>query len=574
MSSMTPRSPVNASELPVEGEAGFEHWLSARQQHLIRLYKHFRCQQYADRQTDWDGTPTANAEQADTIARTGVLPAGFDMMDGLMSSIPLRFRKPCAPIAMGRVVPLKLTSMLFGSGKHPKLTSDDPATEDWLQGFAESTRLWSKAKQARNLGGAMGAVGLGFKFMRGKPLVEVHDPRWSTPTFSDRSELCVKSLEKRYQYSEQVRTEEGFETVWYWYRRLVTDEFDAIWPKVRVQDGEEPDWATERYESVEHGYGWCPVVWVQNHEVEESIDGDEDCAGVWDLIESIDMLNSQARKGTIANCDPTLHVASEAEFSSLKKGSGTAIQTEPGGSLNYLEMTGSGIDKARALRDDMIEQLCTVARVSLDRNEGGPSRTVEEVEHTYSSMLENCDELREQYGELGVKRLLEMVLRAARKLSQTRVDTEQATGVKSIVRSVVALPKRRAKNRETGEVKWLERQLGSGEVIELRWPKYYEPSQADIAASVNAAGTAKTFGLIDAKHATEYVAEDFQIENVAEALEKIAAEQKAAAGASGEGSGAPSIADTVAQRTLSGAKNPLPDPRAKQLAAVAKKAAG
>lgn len=534
-------------DLPVEG-GGEGSWLSDRQKHLTRLFLAFRAACYADRAYDWDGTPATDPEQKDSIAREGVLPPGFEMSDGLMSQMPLQYRRPCSPVALGRVVPLKLTSMLFGSNKHPKIACDDPNTEDWLTGWAEVTRLWSKMKQARNLGGAMGSVGLGFKFVRGKPIVEVHDPRWCTPTFSDRSEQLVEKLEKRYQFSQQVRTPDGFETIWFWYRRVINDEYDVIWPKVRVQDGEEPNWLSEKYEAARHNFGFCPIVWIQNTEVDEAIDGEEDLCGCWELVESIDMLNSQARKSAIANCDPTGWAASDAEFDSIRRGSGSFMQVEKGGSLNLLEMTGAGIEKACTLRDQMTEQLCTVARVTLDRNEGGPSRTVEEVEHVYSSMIERCDELREQYGELGIKRLLDMVLRAARMLAQTRT-VEDETGIPRIVRGTIALPKRRAIDEISGQTVWLERKLGNGEQIELRWPRYYSPSQQSVGAAVTAAGDAKEKGLIDAKHASEYVAENFGVENVQEMLGKIAKEKKAEASAM---MGGPPIEEETMLDPLSG----------------------
>lgn len=569
MSSATPWDSVKVEDLPVESGEGAASWQSPRQRSLERLYRHFNCTYYEDRKCDWDGTPAQEPEQHDGIARSGVLPPGFEMAAEDEASVPLKFRKPSSPISLGRAVPLKLSSMLFGAKKHPKLGADDPRTEDWLTGFAEVTRMWSKWKQARNLGGAMGAVGVGFKFVDGKPVVEVHDPRWCTPLFADRSECEVKALEKRYQYTEQVRTEDGWELVAFWYRRVITDQLDVVWPRVLVQE-DEPDWKAERYDAVTHGYGFCPVVWVQNQPVEEEVDGAEDLRGTWYLVESIDMLNSQARYGALANCDPTTVLSSDAEFDRLGRGSKKAIQVEKGGSAELLEMSGTGIKAACELRDDMLEQLCTIARVALDRNEGGPSRTVEEVEHVYSSMLENCDELREQYGELGVKRLLELVLRAARQLQGTKVEEDSTTGMKKIVRSVIRLPKRRVQDPDTGKVVWQERELGEGNQIELRWPKYYQPSQADVAAAVNAAGTAKTFGLIDQRHASSYVAEDFQVEDLADMIKKVAVEQKAAAGAGPDDGN--SVADTVAERTLAGARNPLPNPAAKQLSAVARSA--
>jgi hypothetical protein len=77
---------------------------------------------------------------------------------------------------------------------------------------------------------------------------------------------------------------------------------------------------------------------------------------------------------------------------------------------------------------------------------------------------------------------------------------------------VVKLPR----NKDTG----LERELGVGESIELTWPDYYEPSLDKVKAAVEAAGQAKTFGLVDDEHASRFVADYFGVEDVQAMLEK------------------------------------------------------
>ena len=495
--------------------------LTPRQQELEWMWRFYRCTNYTGRRVSWDGGQEVGRSEYDAFLAQGpVVPPGFyDAGHGT----PLKFRKPTAPYHLGKVIVNRFTSLLFGKKRSPKIVSDDPVTEDWLQGVVEATHLWSTMIRVRTFGGAMGSVGLSFRFKGGAPVVEVHDPRYCEPTFEDVATGEVRQLEKRFQFPEMVRDADGgVSEEWFWYRRVITRETDTVWPKVRATD-EEPDWACERYQEREHGFGFCPVVWIQNQPVTDDIDGDPDCHGIFDLIEAIDTLYAQAHRGTIANCDPTLWVSSDAEFDELEKGSGKAIQTEKGGAVHYLEMTGGGVDRAINLAEKLEQKALTVARCMLDRNEGGPSRTAEEVEHNYSSMIEQADIYREQYGEHGVQRLLEMVLRAARQLATPR-RAENAQGLPYIGKSLVKLPKRRVVTR--GKVSWIERQVGSGERVELRWPDYFTPSQETVIKAVAAAGQAKQLGLVDAKNATEHVAPYFQIEDVDGVVKRAKEEQQ------------------------------------------------
>jgi hypothetical protein len=514
-------SPIQDQEI-----SGPTNHLSPRQVELDRLWRYYRCTNYAGRKYDWNGHENVGHVEHDIIAHTGQMPPGFYDAGGSM--VPLKYREPSTPFYLAKVIVNRFTSLLFSTKRHPQVEADDPMTEDWLNGFAEATRLWATMIKARAYGGAMGSVGLGFKFVRGKPFIEVYDPRWCTPEFSDRNLLTVKRFEKLYQFVQQVRNLEGeWEDKWFWYRRVINDQRDVVWPKVEVKANEEPRWERERSVIYEHNFGFCPVVWIQNQQVDDDIDGDADCHGVFSLIDRIDQLWSQADRGTIANCDPSVVLSSDSSFDEIKKGSGNALHVEKGGSVQYMEMSGGGIEKAMALAEKLEEKAETVARVMLDRNEGGPSRTVEEVEHNYSSMIEQADILREQYGEKGVKTLFEMVLRAVRSMDSPRIDR---TGeVPRIVKTSVRLPKKRVIDEETGETTgWQERAIGQGEQIELNWPQYFTPGGETVTKSVEAAAKAKESFLIDQEHATGYVAEYFGVENKAEMIKKIEAEQKAA----------------------------------------------
>jgi hypothetical protein len=265
-------------------------------------------------------------------------------------------------------------------------------------------------------------------------------------------------------------------------------------------------------------------VWVQNQEVDDDVDGDPDCQGCFEMIEKVDQLWSQAARGAVANCDPSLEVASDAEFDPIAKGSGRALQVEKGGHVRYVEMTGSGIERAEELAEKLEQRVLHTARCVLDQQfrKDGPQRTATEVERDYSSMTEQADTLREQY-EGGIKRLLGMVLRSTRLLNKPRVEV--LDGVSRVVRYAVEVPPRPMRDDKGQIVAWVPREIGQGNLVELHWPDYFTPSGDVIEKAVTSAAAAKEAGILDAKHAALHVAAYFGVENVGEMLRQVEAER-------------------------------------------------
>lgn len=496
----------------VQDQAGPTMGMSPRQVELDHLWRYYRCACYDGRKVDWNGQERLGKIEHEVVATSGFMPAGFYDAG---QTLPLKFRRPTTPYYLARVVVGRFTSLLFSARRHPKIVADDPVTEDWVNAVAEESRLWSCMIQARTYGGAMGSCALGFKIVRGKVVIEVHDPRWCTVTFTDRIEKEVDTFEKRYQYREEERNKDTgeWEEVWYWYRRTIDAVADTVWPKVKAEPNLEPRWERERSVRVAHNYGFCPIVWLQNTPVEDDVDGDADCHGIFDMIEGIDALYAQAHRGTIANSDPTLVVKSDLDWEGgIRKGSSSALFVEKGGSAEYLELNGAGPKAAIDLAEKLEEKALTVARCYLDTNTGGPSRTEEEITKNYSNMIEQADVLREQYGERGVKRLLTMILQAARKLGAARIE-RNAAGQSVIVREVIKL-RPRTETDDNGNTVRIERKLGSADAVELTWPDYFTPNNASVLSAVQAAGQALTSRLIDQEHATRYVANYFQVEDL------------------------------------------------------------
>jgi len=486
--------------------------LSPRQQELNHLYSYYRCVQYDARRCDWDGKERVDPIEHEAIATAGYIPGGFYDAG---QSLPLKFRRPTAPYHLPKVIVDRFTGLLFSEKRHPTIRAqDDEKTEDFVNALAEEARLWPMMIRARTLGGAMGTVCVGFQFVDGKPVVEIHDPRWMIPDFEDRWSLKLRSVEKRYQYPQEEKDPETkrWVTVWYWYRRVIDDVRDVVYEPVQVDDGEEPVWVEKI--SVTHGLGFCPVVWTQNLPVEEDIDGDPDCHGVFDTCEAIDALLAQSNRGTVANCDPTLVIVSEAPLAEVRKGSDNAIKLPTNSSAEYLELQGAAAKAALEMVDKLRAYALEVAQCILEHPEVA-NRTATEVSRAFESMYSKADVLREQYGQNCVLKLLNMMIAAAR--SKNKPKVEQGT----VVRDVVVLPPRR-----DGE-DLVPRELGEGGTLQLLWPPYAEPTHTDALGATQAAVAAVAGRILDREHGANYVASFFNVEDVPAMLASIEKERTA-----------------------------------------------
>lgn len=488
------------------------HGMSPRQMELDRRWAYYRTRQYDACKVAWDGSRVVGQSERDSISLAGFVPPGFYVANS--ETLPIHFRKPSSPYHLAKVIVDRFTSLLFGQKRHPRVeVKGDPATEDFVNAVIEVGRLWPQMMLARTYGGAIGTAVVGFKLVDGRPSFEVFDPRWCTPKFLDRATLTLQSVDYRYKYKQEVRDPEtgGWVDVEFWYRRVVNTDHDVVYEPCRADPKIPPRWVPAQV--VKHQLGFCPVVWIQNEPNLEEVDGDGDCQGIYDKCDSIDKLLAQSDKGVLANCDPSVVIACNATMDDVKKGSNFALKLPSGGTANYMEMTGTGIIQAREQaslhRDHALEVTCCVIE---QPNGAGVPKTATEVDRSYAAMLARADKFREQYGETGIKKLVNMVIATALLMDKPRVVGGQ------IQRYEVRLPP-----RDDGR----PRKLGSGPyAVTLTWPHYFEPSPDDALKAVNASGTAKQLGLIDQQHATKYVAPFFQVEDATKlADELVAADQ-------------------------------------------------
>ncbi|KKN72060.1 hypothetical protein LCGC14_0414550 [marine sediment metagenome] len=508
---------IEQGTVPAHGPA---FALSPRQMDLGAYWSYYRCRNYDTRTVDWNGQPVTSGLDHEVIVSQAYTPPGFYDAG---ANYPIKFRRPYAPYYLAKIIVDRFSGLLFSTSRQPSLTyAGDEQTEDYMRTVAKVGRLWPAMAQARRFGGAMGSAAIGFSIVAGKPRFETHDPRWTQPTFKDRHELILRQIEKRYVYPHYVRdpNEGEWIEVWFWYRRVINEHIDEVWERVPVEDGEEPIWEHHESSKVEHGLGICPVVWIQNTPEEDDIDGDPDCWGIFDIIEEHDALISQASRGVKANCDPTLWISSDEEVDGpIQKGSDNALKYEKGSNARYLEITGAGPRAATEMAGELRERAYEIAAVVPD-DISAIEKTATEIRARMARMTEKADSLREQYGEMGIKKLLEIAEFVIRQTVGTRnVEREFSDGdnVESIrktmrVTSTLELPPRYEESDEGTKIP-IPRVLGPGSYLELKWPRYFEPTLEEISKAVLAAVAGISGGVMDMKMAIAFLKQYLPIED-------------------------------------------------------------
>jgi len=487
---------------------------------LDRFESHYVTTQYSHQMTDWWGMP---ADSQETVSPEVMLPLGYTQ-PALKTSV--RNRRPTAPYNLAKAIVDRFTGLLFSDTRKPDVSVEgDPDTEDFVIAATEQMRFWAKMREARTMGGAIGSVLVTVHLRAGKFCLEVHNTKYIQPLWKDKRvhELCGVLKLYKYPVEEDIRDDKtgeikGTKITDYLYRRIITEDDDVVFKPVKLEPGAGLNWEPEN--EVKHGLGFFPGVWIQNLPVLDQEDGDPDCAGAWQGFDTYDRILSQMNKAALLNLDPTLQVKVDpkvvaAQGGTIMKGSDSALYVGEGGNASYVEITGSGIEAGSKVAALIKSNVLDVTRcVMVDpQTLSGSAQSAKAIEYIYAPMLEKADDLRAQYGELGVVPLLLLVERMARKFfGQT---TRMATG--KVGAYSFALPPRR-----DGK----PRVLGPGGWISIKWGPYFAPTEQDKQIAISNIVAAKSGGLLDHENAVKQAAPSFGLHNPDEIFKKVKLEQQ------------------------------------------------
>lgn len=436
-----------------------------------RLESYWRMSQDKGKRYDWDGNIDA--------AQGMVVKAGW--------VVPHKMRRPGTRYDMARLIVDRLTSFTFGQDRFPDIRVEgDADAEDYVQALAKEARMPVRMIEARDLGGATGTAVMSFGFRKGKPRVQVHNSKHCTVlSWADYDERRPATVMKAYASPRQVYDAEqkrmvtkDYWTVWFWSE---TDE--VVWRDIPNEIAATPVWQAWPKKTVtSHGYGFCPVYWIQNRPCSDDVDGEGDYEGLEETLDQVNRLLSATTKGTIANVDPTLVVKMDpaANTGQVMKGDNNAIFSA--GGAEYLELKGTAVQTAERNLERLRNYILDVAGVVMPDPEklSGAAQSAKALEILYQPMLATCDKLREQYGEHGIKAMLRDMLIVARTfLTAEPITMPDGTVVQA---AVILPPKVETTTDEAGveTVTVTERNPGQSDNVSLNWRPYFAPTWKDV----------------------------------------------------------------------------------------------
>ena len=472
---------------------------SVRWREFDHHQRYFECKQHDQKRYDFDGR---------VVAQRSV---GARCSQPLISAeratwyVPLKARRPSTPYRLGRKAVLSFTSMVFGESRWPDLVvNGDSKAQDFINALVEETSLPTKMIQARNVGGSVGTVGLSWCYHNGTPVVDIHNGKGIVVhEWADRSKLRPKHVTEVYRYERDhwdAKKRAYVRELW-WRRQDWTETADVVFKEYKVEGSTEPRWEIDEQLTTIHNDGFCHFIYIQNVPPLEGVDGMPDCDGVWDQMDTLDILMSILARGGVLNLDPTLKLKMDPELVDMafvRKGSDNALVTGETGDASYLELGGTsvtaGIALFQLLRAQTLESIeCVIPDPDKVAAAGTSSVALKMI---YAPMLAKCDLLRDQYGK-AVRELLRQMLVVAQRLYKPRLETRngedgtdeevEVTGFIHLQPKVIVEPVFDEDGEETDEesVTMEPHTPGTSSYIELSWGPYFRPTADDQQKTVS-----------------------------------------------------------------------------------------
>lgn len=416
--------------------------------------------------------------------------------------IPIRNRRPNVRYGLSRIVVEDSVSLLFSEGHFPWFDCADRPTRETLADLVKETRLNLVMTEAA-VRGAVGSVAILMRILDRRVFFECLPSIHLSPLWDPRCPDTLASVTESYKVAGDSLVRNGYEIddpdQTYWFSRRWDAETETWFVPSPIVEGMPHQVDEQR--TVRHGLGFVPIVWIRNLPGGSSTGDPSDGACTFRAaIESqieIDYQLSQAGRGLKYSSDPTLLIKDAAgPDGEILKGAGNALVVSEKGDARLLEIGGSAsaavIDYVRTLREFALESVHG-NRANPDRLNAAQSGRA--IEMLNQGLLWLADNLRVSYGEIAMLELARMVVRAST-IYPLRVFGRPVAPMDPQVR------------------------------ISLNWPRWYPPTADDRQKNAATLATLASAGHISRETAVKAVAADYDIEDLAAELGRIAADQQ------------------------------------------------
>jgi hypothetical protein len=520
---------------------------------------------YADAQRAIEANTSRRAKRIAELERW-VAGTQYDHLpDWFSDEVPLFERAPCIVYPVTSTAIASNVDLVFGEGRFPAITSrpdedeadgddgglsedESGAVDRLIAELVKQSRLRAVTRAAFGSaqGGKSVAVVVGAR--KGRVFAETIRASWCEPELD--ADGGVLALEVRYPYLHEWRDRYGqWQCEARLYRRRIDAEADTTFLPAKAEaSGAEPMWSPDPARTVQHGLGFCPVVWYSHNRSCERIndfDGHAIHETLCDEIRAHDFALSQRHRAALYAGDPLIvEIGVEPGSNPGQKGRSAGIPSTPkGGDASGTNQVNGAYQFAhvkparrktpgvvwqyenpetkveiltlpegalKAIDDnanDIRVKLCeSLAVVILDPENIKFASTAsgKAIETLKQRQLDRCDSYRDDAGENLLLRTVSLLLRIVARLS----DAIRVPGLKPALSALAKLL-----TEDGGE--WQPPNLT------LRWGEYFKPGSEDEKKIVEVAQGAHDAGLITLRSAVQKVARTFGIENVDAYLEGL-----------------------------------------------------
>lgn len=491
---------------------------------------------------------------------------------------PMFERAPCVVYPIAQCAIRSNVDLCLGEGRWPSITTganeddsvfddrfglsetDSAALDRLIQAVSDQAKLKKISKEALESAQGCGTAVAIASARNGRLCVDTTKAKWCTVETDPHDPSIVTKLEIRYPYLQEYRDEKAKK----WalrcmlYRRVIDAFSDTTYkPAKASESGDEPDqWIVDKDKTVDHGLGFCPVVWYRHMrrcDTVESCDGEAIHCRVLDEIDCLNWALSLRHRGALTASDPQpIEIGVDEDHNPAPMGrkaevviqggvdphtgkpSHTYVAPKMGSSSGEARMRGPGVvwrypssesrvelltlpgdamkpadDNARDLRSKIAESLAVVF-TDVENMKAAADMSGKALREHHKRQIERCDQIRDDFGDNFLLPLVGMLLRIAMRTA----DGLYLPGVKK----VAPILQRFEAQVEDGSVRWF------APSIRLSWGEYFQLTAADKKADIEAVLLAFDGGLITKRTALEELADYFEIGNVDEYLETIEAE--------------------------------------------------
>lgn len=490
--------------------------------------------------------------------------------------VPLQERAPCVVYPVVRIAIHSNVDMVLGEGRYPEITTkvaEDEGEEDngldlehskivdrFIREYHKICRFKSGSRESFAEAQGCGSVAAIHGVRNGRPFQDLIPAKWCEPEFD--TEGAVSRLVIQYPYIEQYQDQNGS-----WcartklYRRVIDTTRDVEYFPADAPDhtGMQISWRENPQRTVDHGLGFCPIVWypfMRGAQPINVVDGQALHVGLFDEIEAHDFSISMRHRAAIYAGDPqVVEIGVErgynpstvgrlpvmpstpkggtpgeenpvnGEWSTLgggmaqarKRGSTTIWQyEEPETRVSLLTLPSDALkaldDDAKDIRIKLQESLAVVF-LDPENVKFAATTSGKALQAIKQRQLDRCDQYRTDFGDRYFEPSVSMQLRIAQTILG-RGEKLRVPGAKAVTPILK---------------QFMEGSMWMAPTLQIIWGDYFKPDPDEQLKLVTMITTAlnSPVPILTTRLALQKLQDIFNIENIAAIEDELATETQA-----------------------------------------------